>query len=445
MKSMAHVDEYPWSLVRGDREKNLQVLKAGPQPVQATAAKIWSLLKMKISPAHLNAGLDLLLDAPWATAATEQGHAMGALAKRMHHELGQHALVSRAMVFGFTKLLPAQTQEEKAVARMKAELAKLERRVPDRVHARHMFFRDMMQLSNERQRAERRQQGRSFSLKLMSHHSALFAKLAPWQLAGYEDQAELRRGQSRQEVEDKQWSLREKIRLEQHRAEEAKKGRHQLSMTECKLQPGEMKQLGEDWRERSEGYRAAKGVRMKALCTAPKVDTALQTKLHQIIVPDRSLLSNPDAAKPNWLGAVVYRRSQFDNTVWALHGESTTYFKFQFAMQSPHVIVFSPLAPGIIPGPVAAVAAGSAGAAVPTRRSEWCLKVCNFVDWSAFPLGSTRSIEVYGEAQHIGNCRVVTDAEPVGLQRFIESLPDIVKEPAEKKAKTESNTLNISP
>ena len=223
---------------------------------------------------------------------------MGALVKRMHHELGQHALVSRAMVFGFTKLLPAQTQEEKAVARMKAELAKLERRVPDRVHARHMFFRDMMQLSNERQRAERRQQGRSFSLKLMSHHSALFAKLAPWQLAGYEDQAELRRGQSRQEVEDKQWSLREKIRLEQHRAEEAKKGRHQLSMTECKLQPGEMKQLGEDWRERSEGYRAAKGVRMKALCTAPKVDTALQTKLHQIIVPDRSLLSNPDAAKP---------------------------------------------------------------------------------------------------------------------------------------------------
>ena len=147
MKSMAHVDEYPWSLVRGDREKNLQVLKAGPQPVQATAAKIWSLLKMKISPAHLNAGLDLLLDAPWATAATEQGHAMGALVKRMHHELGQHALVSRAMVFGFTKLLPAQTQEEKAVARMKAELAKLERRVPDRVHARHMFFRDMMQQS----------------------------------------------------------------------------------------------------------------------------------------------------------------------------------------------------------------------------------------------------------------------------------------------------------
>ena len=123
MKSIAQVEEYPWCLAGGNRAKKLEVLKAGPEPAQATDAQIWRLLQNKFSPAQLNAGLDLLLDAPWATAATEQGHAMGALVKRMHHELGQHALVARAMVFGFTKLLPVQTQEEKAVANMKQELA----------------------------------------------------------------------------------------------------------------------------------------------------------------------------------------------------------------------------------------------------------------------------------------------------------------------------------
>ena len=79
MKSMAHVDEYPWSLVRGDMEKNLQVHKAGPQPVQATAAKIWWLLQAKFSPAQLNAGLDLLLDAPLGDRSDRAGACYGGL------------------------------------------------------------------------------------------------------------------------------------------------------------------------------------------------------------------------------------------------------------------------------------------------------------------------------------------------------------------------------
>ena len=88
-------------LVRGGREKKLQGLKAGPQPTQATGVHIWWLLQKKISPAQLNAGLHLLLDAPLATASTEhEAHTRGGgLVKRMHHEIGQHALVARAMMF----------------------------------------------------------------------------------------------------------------------------------------------------------------------------------------------------------------------------------------------------------------------------------------------------------------------------------------------------------
>ena len=90
-------------------------------------------------------------------------------------------------------------------------------------------------------------------------------------------------------------------------------------------------------------------------------------------------------------------------------------------MQPPHVIVFSTLAPVTVPG--AAIAAGGAGAAMPARRSEWCLNVCSYVDWSQFPLENTRSIEVYSAAQHIGDYRVVTDEEPVKLQSYIDGAP----------------------
>ena len=445
MKCMTQVAEYPWSLAGGDREKKLQVLKSGPQPTQATGAKIWWLLQAKFSPAQLNAGLDLLLDAPWATAATEQGHAMGALVKRMHHELGQHALVARAMVFGFTKVLPAQTQEEKTVAKLKAELVKLERRAPDKVHAKHMFFKDMMQLASECQRAARHRQAGELARKIMAQHDTLFARLAPWQVVGYEQQAELRRSESRQQVAEQQWSLRDKIRMEQERVEQAKQGRHQLTLTDCKLQPSEVKQLGEDWKNYKVFQRTAATVRMNAFCHAPKVDQKHQAELQQFKVPDRSLMRNPDAVRPNWLAAVVGHRSQFDNTVWAFRGDSTIYLKFLFAMKSPHLISFSTLAPVLVPGPVAAIAAGGGGAAMPARRSEWCLKVGSYVDLSQLPLGATRNIEVYAEAKHIGECRVVTVEEPVTLQAYIEGLPEIIKEPAEKKPKTEGGALNISP
>ena len=86
------------------------------------------------------------------------------------------------------------------------------------------------------------------------------------------------------------------------------------------------------------------------------------------------------------LGAVVERRSQIENIVWVFRGDSTAYFKFLFAMQPPHVIVFSTLASVTVPG--AAIAAGCAGADMPARRYEWCLKVCIYVDWSQSPLAA---------------------------------------------------------
>ena len=85
-KTFSPLERHPWSIACGDQDANLQALKDGDMPSQPTASKIWALLQMGLNRDKIKRALDLLLDAPWATSATEQGHSMGALVKRMHKE-----------------------------------------------------------------------------------------------------------------------------------------------------------------------------------------------------------------------------------------------------------------------------------------------------------------------------------------------------------------------
>ena len=102
---------------------------------------------MSYSRSKISQGLSLLLHCPWATTATEQAHAMGALIKRMHHEIGSPNLCSRAMVGGFRKLLPLQTQEEKEVQKLQKEFVALEQKNPSKIHARQAFLADCMRIT----------------------------------------------------------------------------------------------------------------------------------------------------------------------------------------------------------------------------------------------------------------------------------------------------------
>ena len=80
-----------------------------------------------------------------------------------------------------------------------------------------MFFKDMMQIASESERAVRHRRSGELARKIMAKHDKLFAQLAPWQREGYEHQAELKRSESRKQVTEQQWSLRDNIRLEQER------------------------------------------------------------------------------------------------------------------------------------------------------------------------------------------------------------------------------------
>ena len=124
---LSGVAKQPWCIAQCDIDANLAALAAGPKPTGPTTQKIWKLLKLGGS--HLQIvkdGLDLLMDCPWGTACTEQGHAMTACVKRVHRELGLDALASWAGVAGCRKLVPSVTRGEKALAKLEDKLEQLD-------------------------------------------------------------------------------------------------------------------------------------------------------------------------------------------------------------------------------------------------------------------------------------------------------------------------------
>jgi hypothetical protein len=109
----AAAGELPWSLASGDPAANLEKLKSSPQPQEATAAKVWTLLQMGFNRQQLVVGLQLLQDCPWGTVAVEQAHASAAVVKRFHHEYGLETLIPRSLCHGMRKLLPQVSNKQK--------------------------------------------------------------------------------------------------------------------------------------------------------------------------------------------------------------------------------------------------------------------------------------------------------------------------------------------
>ena len=94
-KVLREAKEFPWCLGYGDQQSKLNELKAGPQPEEPVAAKIWQLLHLDFNDLQLRRGLGLLMDCPWGTATVERQHASATLVKKHHPEYGTESLVSR--------------------------------------------------------------------------------------------------------------------------------------------------------------------------------------------------------------------------------------------------------------------------------------------------------------------------------------------------------------
>ena len=433
------VTQYPWTIAVGNQDKNLDDLKASPMPEEATARKIWKLLQIGYSRETIKAGLDLLLDAPWGTSVTEQAHAMAAVVKRMHAEIGAGSLLTRAFVGGFRKILPSQTAEERQLSAQKKKLASLITNLPARTGGRQMFFGDMVRLSQERS-IDRSVLGKERAELIMKKHGDLFNRLSPAQKMDYEYAAASSQSASTEALISAKAEAVGRVGLAKLRVEQSRASCPSLSLRSCQLSEGEVSELSAGWGGCTLTPTEVKGV-IAGWRQAPEpISDAHKDALAQYAAPLCTRVRNPDATKPVWMGSVVASRDDFADTVWAVfQGDNVAYYRFLFGMQTPQHIAFEPLkkldvSDGLDDG--LAPESHDGGPEV----SAWLIDVGVVKDWSQLGLADADLVMVSRYARSIGDFVVTCADQAVEIGEFLTGVHvgPAAKEPPKKKAKAKA-------
>ena len=446
---LSEVDKYPWCLATNPDEGLAELRARESKPDQPAAGKIWDLLRAGFSTDKIKTALELLLDCPWSTAATEQAHAMGAVIKRLHHELCPASLVARAMIGGFRKLLPARTIEERQIDSLRTELRNLEKKNPSRMQARQVFFGELMGLSTEWLRSGRLQQGANRHVKIMAGHGQLFKKLKAKDVAQLEHKAKIARSKSFDKLVEEKDAVRARLRLAIDRMELQRASRPCLSLTACKFDQPDMSGLQQQWKACRWTEKQVKQ-RMDMLLAAPNiVSDSHQKELQQQDVPSYQWMNNPGAARPAWLAEVVHRHSEFKETVWCLqNGGLEQYYKLLFIVKSPYQLYFEQVEKANI--------AGGAGGALPAIdalgkvgagdwKHRWIAPQLALKDWSQLPLQAGTTIKIYPQAVCVGRFTTLGYAEPVLLHQFVDGIPLVAQEPAEPAEKRPRPAPKVQP
>lgn len=210
--------QLPWSLACGDPAANLEALKEQPQPQEATAAKIWTLLRLGYNRQQLLAGLQLLLDAPWGTVAVEQQHASAAVIKRFHHEVGMETLLPKSLVHSMQKLLPKASPAAKSIAELRGSIHKLKSRQPSRVGPKQIYMKDLVQVAGQWGKTGQRHVPQGVQKTIMKKHSASFQQLPRDMHRQYVARARAFSSASEQSREEELEGARAQLRLVQDRA-----------------------------------------------------------------------------------------------------------------------------------------------------------------------------------------------------------------------------------
>ena len=133
-------------LAKGCIRASVEARGRGVQPTNATAIKIWQLLKQHGgSPTEsLIRGVRLLMGSPWSTTATEHQHGSVSVMAKSHPEYTEEKLRLRAGIHSLNRLLPGLTPLQTDHLTYEQQLERIMRSNPDKVSGRLLFFRDLM-------------------------------------------------------------------------------------------------------------------------------------------------------------------------------------------------------------------------------------------------------------------------------------------------------------
>ena len=226
----------PWSLSVGDVGANLAQLAAGPEPKEPTASKIHKLMVLGYNTEQLCDAVKLLGECPWSTLVCEQLHGSVATTLKFHPDFDNASLVLTSIAHSMRRILPGPSQDEKRVNKFRRELNKILAKMPQRTHAKQMYYRDIVNVAMEKVGPDQKL-SRSARTKIMKNHSRVFESLSAQRKAAYSRAAEVHKSERWAERDKDIEHARCKFEAAQVELERAAQLNPDLRLTACKWGP----------------------------------------------------------------------------------------------------------------------------------------------------------------------------------------------------------------
>ena len=134
--------QLPWSLCRGDPNKNLDDLVAGPEPEHPAAQRIRRLAQRGHDRKELLQLIALLTLIRWSTLLVEQAHGSVAVMHRFHHGYVAATLLLRGFSHMFFKLIRSIPVDLK-VRRAESKITELQEKVPQRLSGFNTYAKSL--------------------------------------------------------------------------------------------------------------------------------------------------------------------------------------------------------------------------------------------------------------------------------------------------------------
>ena len=348
---LRHLHEHPWTLCRGDLDKNLDELQEGPAPTEETALKVYNLVRMGYSRDAIKDGLRLLGNSSFSTTQVEEGHVFGSNIMQQHRMYGENTLRCRALVASVRPLLEV-SPEEKRMLSAEQKLRRLARKQPQRISGRHMYVKDLVALASHR-KALGRDVGSHVSKMVIKKHGPTWRDKDVASKRRYEAKAKDERARVRDALDEKREELTASLQVERARLNQQREGGlPPLRMSSARWSAAQKLKFDEYYQGPAMSHQMVEELRGETGGRIGQPTAAMKEVLEAMPVQ----LPRAPAPPPSWLTLVTDSRAFFADTAFRFTDDTgdVFYAKFAFARQAlPRMAAFVKLDRVALPEPAA--------------------------------------------------------------------------------------------
>ena len=338
----------PWRLCKGDIAANIaELLQAGEPPEDTVASKIFHLGSVGFNRLRLQRAVGLLGSCSWTSALTERQHASTSLVKKYHPDIGSKLLTARAYLHTFVQLLPGQTAADKRKPQLKERLERLFHYNPNRITGRQLYLAQIMRKATVREEQRTQKYKRR---KIMQLHGAQWKELSSQTQQNYERRARVERSTALQRRQGEMDAVQTEFLEVCREAKTTTAETGSMLLRACRLNDSDLRRLQH---LAGQSHRAVALSTSRAedapVCPSP-IEAAEMEKLRRNSEIDRFLHED----FPDMFRVLCRLRDHFSTAVFQVsHEGGVQFYRFLFAMQSPHKAFFKPGANNVSPGSLA--------------------------------------------------------------------------------------------